>query len=351
MSLRTKLYLGFGYLMALILVTAASGAIGFYLLSKGIDRILKENFESVQASMEMLEVLEREDSATLTLLLDPRAGREMLQQLEGAFLQSLQRADNNITIEKERPIISRIRRDYVVYRESREKLVETHPGRPLAAYKATAYARFVEVKERVIELLDVNHEAMRQADRNARRTAVRSGAWLAALVMLALVSMLWLLRHLRRDLLSRMDALHETSGAIVAGDKRRRLPRTANDELGLIAAHFNELLDEMETGSKRAAGQMETSRQLLLGMLDARPEPAALCGLDGIVLATNQAGEHDEILSAISGWILQQRMTRPAGRQTEGDSTDTATLAGHTIRLRLLLARNKKEVGWIATWA
>ena len=224
MNLRTRILLGYGYLVALLVLTAAGAGLAFQQLGANIGRVLEDNYQSVRASMGMLESLERQDSATLTLLLGDEGSRELLVSSQAAFDSSLAQAGQNITLEEERRIIPQIRHRFGAYLAARDSLLAQRPERPLSAYQETTYPRFVRVKDSVLKLLQVNHEAMLQADRQNQRIAGRRAAILGVVVALALLSVGITGRSLGRSLLERMTELQEVTAAIAAGDGFRRAP-------------------------------------------------------------------------------------------------------------------------------
>ena len=222
MILRTRILLGYWYLALLVVVGAAAAALGFHALGSSIGTVLKENFESVQASMQMLDALERQDSAVLALLLGDSAYRAQLQQSELDFRTALRRAGSNVTIEAEQPILEDIETRYDEYTAARDSLLETRHERPLAAYEATTFPLFDTLKVQVYSLLDVNHQAMVQADRRAQRSARQRAMGYGLLVAVALLSLVVLSEALGRHVLSRLSELRSVAQAIAEGDRSRR---------------------------------------------------------------------------------------------------------------------------------
>src|SRR5690554_6391746 len=101
MNLRTRLLLGFGYLILLLMLTAGSAAIGFFQISEAIEKIVEENFHSVSAGVEMLEALERQTTVSLDLMLtgDYEAGD--FSDHDAQFERFLLVAKGNVTVEGE----------------------------------------------------------------------------------------------------------------------------------------------------------------------------------------------------------------------------------------------------------
>lgn len=275
MSLRTRLLIGYGYLVLLIVLAAGGAAIGFFDLSRGIDRILQENVRSLTAATDMLEALERQDSATLAALVQPGVGPEIRQGLDHAdiaFAESLADAKGNLTVEGEEKLLAQIEQEYNRYTELREALLARRLESPLAAYNEETFALFVHVKQSVLDLIEMNRLAMVEADRQARQTAMQNGVWLGVLVALALLSLIFLSRALRRVLISRLTSFEKVSEAIAAGDAKRRLEVGYKDELGSIARHFNAAIDAQEHLRQEAQGQAEPAAPTAHRCAGVRPQ-------------------------------------------------------------------------------
>src|SRR6056297_1584168 len=104
-NLRTRLLVGYGYMMVLLFLTAGSAAFGFYTISEAIDRILEENFHSVSAAVRMLDDLEEQNLLIMNALLEEEVPRQEFIASDQDFRAALQEAENNITIEGEEEVI------------------------------------------------------------------------------------------------------------------------------------------------------------------------------------------------------------------------------------------------------
>jgi 7,8-dihydro-6-hydroxymethylpterin-pyrophosphokinase len=108
MRLRTRILLGYWYLVGLLIVGAAGAALSFLSLGTNIGTVLEENFDSVRASMAMLDALERQDSALLSKLLGDSEAGAALGASEQAFMAAVAAARANITIAGETEVLDRI---------------------------------------------------------------------------------------------------------------------------------------------------------------------------------------------------------------------------------------------------
>jgi methyl-accepting chemotaxis protein len=343
MTLRTRLLIGYGYLVLLLVVTAVSAAIGFFGLSKGIDRILEENFDSVESSTRMLEALERQDSATFKHLLGD-SSRDRLDEVDATFENSLAAARANITLEREAELIDQIERDYEAYRVAREELIARGPARPLVQYNEEVFPHFNRVKEDVMTLLDVNHDAMIAADRAAQASAMRSGVWLGVLVTIGLLSFVLLTRALQKHLLSRLAEFEEVTEAIASGDEFRRLPVERSDELGTIARHFNTSIDRIDEVRSEARGRLSEYKGLVVGLLAEVPEEAVLLALDGSVIASMLSEAHDTLLMRHRDEIADESKEH---FETSDSDFFEYDLGEATCQFELVKSKSRRPVGWL----
>ena len=288
MALRTRLLLGYGYLVVLLLLSAGTAAHGFYALSKGIEVVLADNYESVDASMAMVEALERQDSMVLTLLIDRAADREPLTTSERSFERALARVEANVTSENERPIIAEAKRAYGTYDRAREAILAPAGGSGLSDYHARVLPAFLAVKELVWRLAEVNQQAMLAADERSRHKAIRNGIWLGALVVVALASLVLLARWLQRGFLDRLAELQRAADAIAGGDEQRRVLDTGQDELGRLAMRLNEALDARDAARREVQGRVNLMRDLVAALLPLTTDGVALFGTDGRRLSTGR---------------------------------------------------------------
>ncbi|MBN1828231.1 MAG: PAS domain-containing sensor histidine kinase, partial [Deltaproteobacteria bacterium] len=89
MGIRTKILSAF-FIMTIMLVLAGVWTI-YEVRSVGstVEQFLDENYRSITAAKSMIESLEREDSATLLLLLGRwDEGREILEKADALFLDA-----------------------------------------------------------------------------------------------------------------------------------------------------------------------------------------------------------------------------------------------------------------------
>jgi methyl-accepting chemotaxis protein len=340
MSLRARILLGYWYLVALLVVSAVAAALGFHRLGSNIGTVLEDNFDSVRSSMLMLDALERQDSAVLALLLGDQRSGALLDDAEQTFARAVRAARDNVTIPEEAPVLDEIERRYVRYAEARTRLLQEVRDRPLQAYEEEAFPRFMEVKDTVFGLLDLNHRAMIEADKRAQRTARLRALGHGSLVLVALLSLVFLSQALGRSVLDRLSDLASVAAAIATGDRLRRATAIPRDELGSVAEQLNAVLDRLAEMEGSAAGRLNQERLLTLALLNELPMSAAIVSLAGAVVASSlSAGRTREVEAAA------RRLPSLEVHQPE---ESTVTVEDIGVSFRLLRASGVRAIGWLA---
>lgn len=347
MTLRSRLLLGYGYLVVLVLAVAGTSALALLHLSSGIDVVLEENFRTIRASMEMIESLERQDSETLAALLEGEADREALTRLEHSFEEALAMARGNVTEPEEPAVLARIERERVAFLAARDALIEARPEAPLAAYNRRVFPLFSRLKAAVFDLLEINQRAMARADREARETALQAGAVLGVLVAIGLVSFVILARVMQRTILGRIDELKRGIEAIASHDPRRRLREGGADELTVVARRTNEVLDRHQRAESRLQGQIRQERQLVLGLVERLGPGATVYDLAGNRLAGVERPD-----SSVRRWIRSEGRGRLEAWESGGEGIDETIVDGDEPgpNVRLVAVDGVRPVGWLVQW-
>ncbi|MFO7897774.1 MAG: PAS domain-containing sensor histidine kinase, partial [Planctomycetota bacterium] len=102
MKLRRRILVGYGIALVLTAVVLGWAVTNLVRLGQASDAILRENYKSILAAENMIDAIERQDSATLLVMLDySDEGLRQFHENENQFLQWLGRARDNITIAEE----------------------------------------------------------------------------------------------------------------------------------------------------------------------------------------------------------------------------------------------------------
>ncbi|MFO7958884.1 MAG: ATP-binding protein [Candidatus Brocadiia bacterium] len=247
-TLRKKILAGYGIILVLMALVLGWAFVNLWRLGRASEAILRENYKSILAAENMIDAIERQDSATLLLILGfEEEALEGFHENESAFLQSLARAKDNITIEGERDILQAIESGYSSYLVGFSRLRELE-GRDQVAdyYHETLQPRFTSVRDNCIELREINQQTMFDASERAGRVAGRA-LWSIVLIgasamVAGVVFSLLLSRWLVSPLREMMDAARD----VAEGNYDVELPVSSGDELGSLAGEFNTMVRRLK---------------------------------------------------------------------------------------------------------
>ncbi|HPI78385.1 MAG TPA: histidine kinase dimerization/phospho-acceptor domain-containing protein, partial [bacterium] len=215
-------------------------------LGDASDAILKENYKSILAAENMIDMIERQDSASLLTLLGYKDdGSGQFESNGIRFSEWLGRAKDNITIEGEAEILSGIEKSYSKYLSSVASLVGTESlslEQRKAYYRQRVLPDFLEVRNLCVRLREINQETMYEASEKARRLSrravVSTGAIGVATICIGVFFSLFLSNLVVRPIREMIAATKKVSD----GDYEVEIAGRFSDELGVVIDEFNEMV-------------------------------------------------------------------------------------------------------------
>lgn len=252
MTLKKKILIGYGFAFALMGLVVAWAVTNLVSLGNATDAILSENYRSILAAENMVDVLERQDSGVLLMFLgDAEKGIAQFRENEGDFLEWLARAKDNITIDGEAELVQSIDAEYNKFRQQFSDMTELRDmandsqQMPLSTYQNSVHPLFEKVREACVGLRHLNEETMYAASVRAGKVAKRA-IWSTVIVavsalIIALVFSLFLVERFVGPIRRFMDA----SRKISSGDYTVQVPVETHDELGHLAAEFNQMATQL----------------------------------------------------------------------------------------------------------
>lgn len=248
MNLQKKMLLGYGVVFIFLGLVVAWAVGNLIYLGAATDAILKENYRSILAAENMVDALERQDSAVLLAILgEVDKGIDLIREHDSEFLQWMARAKDNITIAGEHELIRNIDKRFAEYRSlilkfaSPKDFAESEIAAAKKYYFTTIFPLFSEIRKACIKLRNLNEETMYSASVRANQIASRA-IWstiavAASAFILALIFSIVLSERITNPLKGFMDA----SRKIADGDYNVQVPVKTKDELGLLALEFNKM--------------------------------------------------------------------------------------------------------------
>src|SRR6056297_436224 len=176
MRLKYKILSGFIILAVMLIVAGIISIFELTHIGKSVQDLLDDNYKSIDASNTMLEALEREDSGILLLILGRwEEGRRTIQQADSLFIEGYNVAKTNLTIPNEDIYVKNIDTKYKEFKNKWIKpIVGTKREGDLEWYYENHNKSFIEVKNAVKDLMDLNHNTMYNTGSNLKKRAQRA---------------------------------------------------------------------------------------------------------------------------------------------------------------------------------
>lgn len=284
MKLKTKILAGYSVALALVVLVCGWGVVNLSRLGRASQAILQENYRSILAAENMIDAIERQDSATLLVLLgDEKLGNEQFQTHEVVFLQWLGRAKDNITIPGERQILVTLEKNYKNYLITFAQLQQRKLSQPSIStdyYRKTVLPAFEAVRQSSIKLRELNQQTMVSA---SERTQALSHQAIGSMITtgstaagLGLAFSLLLSNRLVQPL----RAMTRATARIADGDYDVAISVNSKDELGQLAREIMTMSQKLKVFHELNVGQVIAEKQ--------RSESIIRSITDGVVVVDAQ---------------------------------------------------------------
>jgi signal transduction histidine kinase len=292
-SIRQKLMLGFGGLLAIVAGIGMMTIVQIRDLGEAIDVILRENYRSVVACQEMKESLERVDSGIIFTFLGAEAdGRGLIETGMTKFSKALSLEMSNVTLPGEGEKSQRLGKVYREYAALVPRI--TDPSRPFeerrSDYFGTLLPMFEQIKTLAQEILEMNQTNMSEANDTARAQAASAQRRMTiAILSCAAVAILYSLLA-QRWILDPIHRLIGSANEIRRGNLDLVLGTDSKDEIGQLSEAFNSMAEGLRTIRRSDRLDLMRTRRATGEVFKALPSAIAVLDLDGRVdVATGEA--------------------------------------------------------------
>jgi NtrC-family two-component system sensor histidine kinase KinB len=292
MTLRQKLALGFGGLLLIIASVTIHSILQLRELGRAVDVVLRENYESILACLEMKESLDLMDSGAVFIVLGHgKEGKDLLAANEPRFESALERELRNITLPGEGEKAALLRQLFRQYQPILETVRD--PGLALGVRHEAYFTGLLPLSRRMKETADgiqrMNQENMLAMDLRARRQAEVAQRrmyimLLAATVLSAAFLYLmggWILRPITRLTLSAEEIRRGNLDLVVQSASR--------DEIGRLSEAFNDMAASLREFRRTDQAKLLRSQRSIQQALNSLPDVIAVLDPDGVVEVSTEA--------------------------------------------------------------
>lgn len=295
-SLRHKLYFGFGGLLLVLLVVSGLSVIVFTRFSHALEKVFRENYDSVVYCREMKERLDLLDARAQRLIWEPAAKATINpEQQEIEFEDNLTLQSRNISLPGERERtqhLSDLWREFVPHYQKLDV-----PGVDrVQLYRDDLLPRLADMKQAAQQIADMNMTNMVSVNGRVKQTLAQVRNALAVLVTTGILLSALVVWTAGASMLSPLSALTKSARQIEAGDLDQQLVVKSRDEVGQLAEAFNSMARRLREFRRLDQQRLVRTEQTTQLAIDSLPDAVFVIGPNQTVEIANRAArQHFQI--------------------------------------------------------
>lgn len=294
-GLKQKLAMGFGGLLAILVVASALSIARLNSYSQTLEKIFRENYDSVSYGLRMREAIDGLDDAARAAMFEaavPAGGAA--EECRRQFERHLRLEQGNLTLPGERELAESITPLWQHYITAHARVVskQVAADERSRAYRDELAPISAEIKAKAQQIVDLNLHNMVNADGQVKRTAIGAKRAMYALLATALGLAVLLVAVIGRGVLTPLQALTKSAREIERGNLDLVVKVRSRDEVGQLAEAFNAMaakLREFRRSDRAKLARTERTTQLAV---DSLPEGVAIVSPEGVVELANDAARN-----------------------------------------------------------
>jgi len=286
---RTKLLAGFGAMLAVVLCI---GVLALWLLrdySGALDRIFRENYDSIRYGQQMKEALDDMDRAARAFADGDSSAPTAARSGRATFERNLRREESNITVPGEDAAFARLDSLWTRYDSALTRLFSRPRSAAASDEVNRLWIRSREVSAAAQVIIDVNVGSIFSVDGQVRRSAEKARRTLILLLAGGVLLSLVLSSVVAAWVVSPVKSLTASVREVGKGNLDLVVAIPSRDELGELAEAFNAMAAQLRVFRKSDRQRLWRVHRTTQNAIDSLPDAVAVVAPDGRVEMGNDA--------------------------------------------------------------
>ena len=287
-SLRRKLWLGFGGLLAILVAVSVLSVVVLTRYSRALEQVFRENYDSALYCDAMKASLDELHTRAQRLVWnDPGAALIDPAAEQNRFDENLRKQLGNVTLPNEKELTLHLRSLWEEYR-SRLRALDVPGADRQAIYLTDLLPRYEELKSVARQVADMNMSNMVSVDGKAKRTLIAVRNALLILVVAGIVLAVALIAPVAARIMEPLQELIGSARQIESGDLNLTVDVTSRDEVGQLAEAFNSMASKLREFRRLDHDKLARTQQTTQMAIDSLPDAVCVIGPDGVVEISNR---------------------------------------------------------------
>jgi len=290
-GLRQKLVLGFGGLLAILLVVSALSIVVLTRYSRALDTFLWENYRSVVYGQKMKGAIGQMDNAAEVGLwgeanLTPQSVQPAVQEFE----KNLADEKANITLPGEPEAVAKLEQLWHEYSRQFPRVFDsgTPQGQRREFYRSTLLPLHQQVSDAAQKIADMNLNNMVAVDGQVKTTAIAARRAMFVLIGAGSLLAVVFVGVFGRAILRPLRVLTDSAREIERGNLDLVVRVRSRDELGQLAEAFNSMAAKLREFRRSDRAKLLRTQQTTQLAIDSLPDAVAMIGPDERVEMANK---------------------------------------------------------------
>lgn len=295
-SLKVKIFGVITIIIAALLISSIWSIYNFLGLKKSINEIMQANYQSIVAAQNMSIAIERQDSAELGYMFE--SSDILINDFrinEEEFLKWLSRAEDNITEEGEREVLSDINNYYVDYLNKFSKLIQFTGVSDSQSLREYYYNEilplFEEVKSSCRDLIILNQNAMLDLKEKAESRARRATYSTLVVSLSAMLFGFFISLYLTNKIINPIRILVKKIKKISEGDYSQRLSISGDYETAELANEFNSMAEKLNNYRLMNIDKITKEKQKAEAIVESISDGVIVTDDENKIILLNKAAE------------------------------------------------------------
>jgi NtrC-family two-component system sensor histidine kinase KinB len=313
-SLRHKLWIGFGTLLLILLAVSLLTAVVLTRYSHALERVFRENYDSVTYCDQMKDAMDQLNLRALLLIWNPAPAAQIDADAEiDEFQINLNHEFGNITLPGEREHTDHLDDLWRQYQTDLQQFDAAPASKRAQIYSSSLLPGFKQIHETAQWIADANISNMVSVDGRVKRTLVEVRNWLLVLSFAGTLAAALAVGAAGTSILRPLRNLMLGARQIERGDLDLNLPVRSHDEIGALAEAFNSMAAKLREFRQLDHNRLLRTQQTTQLAIDSLPDAVFIIGPTGTVEISNrmaaahfgiQPGLEVDVLAGKLKWLL-----------------------------------------------